>query len=140
MNETELKPCPFCGGKAKIERAFLTIPEIHSKSYDKNYLQQNFTIECEKCGIGIPEFKISLEIDITTLSLKDDFKTPKSAHNIVTATIKNAFFIGETTKSLTLCHINFKNGLIHAGRMLIFIENLHGSEWLPYNKSKEVRL
>lgn len=75
MNETELKPCPFCGGKAEIKRAFLTIPAIHSESYDKNYLQQNFTIECTKCGIGIPEFKISLEIDITTLSLKDDFKT-----------------------------------------------------------------
>jgi hypothetical protein len=74
MKETELKPCPFCGGEAKLERAFFSSPAILGTP-KKYYLKQNFCIKCKKCGIGIPEFEILLEIDINTLSLKDDFKT-----------------------------------------------------------------
>ena len=42
MRETELKPCPFCGGKAKIERAFLTIPAIHSKKLRRKLSSTEF--------------------------------------------------------------------------------------------------
>lgn len=35
--ETELKPCPFCGGEAKATE----------------YAKQDYTIECKKCGAEI---------------------------------------------------------------------------------------
>lgn len=42
MKETELKPCPFCGGKAEIKRG---------KIYLDDYVQAH----CTKCGASIPK-------------------------------------------------------------------------------------
>lgn len=36
---TKLKPCPFCGGRAKIYTVFDKITKI-------------FGITCQKCGVG----------------------------------------------------------------------------------------
>lgn len=45
---TELKPCPFCGGRA-------TVQGEHTKTYDvwANYpvLCAKYRVGCEKCGI-----------------------------------------------------------------------------------------
>ena len=40
MSEIELKPCPFCGGKAKIK--YSLIPELNKVFY-------TITIKCTKC-------------------------------------------------------------------------------------------
>ncbi len=45
MNKTELKPCPFCGGKADI------------KTLDKGFSEENFEyfakhrLYCKNCGV-----------------------------------------------------------------------------------------
>lgn len=38
MNETELKPCPFCGGKASV------------KAINKKDVGFTIWCECDKCG------------------------------------------------------------------------------------------
>ena len=48
MAETELKPCPFCGGKAVL-------------SHDHTGLGSSY-IRCEKCGIESIRFIKSFEI------------------------------------------------------------------------------
>lgn len=55
MENKALKPCPFCGGKAK----FVTI------SNNSNHLTVGFDfgIECEKCGVGTPKhYSLSLTL------------------------------------------------------------------------------
>ena len=42
MKETELKPCPFCGGRAEIKRG-------------KIYLDDYVQVHCTKCGASIPK-------------------------------------------------------------------------------------
>lgn len=39
MNKVELKPCPFCGGKAYI----------HQKSWD--IFTVGVCVECDRCGV-----------------------------------------------------------------------------------------
>lgn len=41
MNDKELKPCPFCGGKARFHRAELTI---------KGKLTDSVIVRCTKCN------------------------------------------------------------------------------------------
>lgn len=58
MNEIELKPCPFCGGKAM----FRTV-----NNYSTNYcVGVTFEVKCSDCGIRIPKSYN------TTFSLKED--------------------------------------------------------------------
>jgi Lar family restriction alleviation protein len=45
----ELKPCPFCGGKAKIEQTRCEIMETNRDS-----VRFNFSIRCRKCGATAP--------------------------------------------------------------------------------------
>lgn len=42
MNETELLPCPFCGGKAEIRRC-------------KIYLDEAMQVRCMECGASQPK-------------------------------------------------------------------------------------
>ena len=42
----ELKPCPFCGGKAKIEKT--------SRGTNGDSCQLSFSIRCVKCGATAP--------------------------------------------------------------------------------------
>lgn len=42
MNEIELKPCPFCGGKAEIRRC-------------KVYLDEAMEVHCTECGTSQPK-------------------------------------------------------------------------------------
>jgi Lar family restriction alleviation protein len=42
MKETELKPCPFCGGEAEIHRA-------------KSYLDDVVQIHCTQCNVHTPK-------------------------------------------------------------------------------------
>ena len=41
MNKNEFKPCPFCGGKAKIDKI------RHSGGFGEGY--DNWLIKCEEC-------------------------------------------------------------------------------------------
>lgn len=42
MKETELKPCPFCGGEAEIKKGKINLDD---------YVQ----VHCTKCGASIPK-------------------------------------------------------------------------------------
>lgn len=42
MKETELKPCPFCGGKAELNKT-------------KLYLCDAMQIHCKKCSVHTPK-------------------------------------------------------------------------------------
>lgn len=46
MKETELKPCPFCGGKAEIRRG-------------KIYLMDTVQAHCTECGASMPKVPIN---------------------------------------------------------------------------------
>lgn len=45
----ELKPCPFCGGEARL-RAFRTYIQSKHRMGEKYY------IECCECGLNAPNF------------------------------------------------------------------------------------
>ena len=46
MKEIELKPCPFCGGEAKIQKV---------SNYHDSYVSGfTFTIQCSKCLLQLP--------------------------------------------------------------------------------------
>lgn len=53
---TELKPCPFCGGKANIVQ--------ESTGADRDFVKIRFGIECSRCrttfrrGIGVIEMTL----------------------------------------------------------------------------------
>ena len=68
--ENELKPCPFCGGEAEIKRALGESPRIRNVSFETYYLEAAYYIRCKRCRFNVPEFTISLEIDVENLSLK----------------------------------------------------------------------
>ena len=67
MEETELKPCPFCGGKAKvIGGCFIPEPQFDK---DGEYIGIGVTpdcdiapacVECEKCHAYGQEFENSV--------------------------------------------------------------------------------
>lgn len=42
MADLDLKPCPFCGGKAKLQRT--------SIGHSGEYFYECWNIKCEKCG------------------------------------------------------------------------------------------
>ena len=55
---TELKPCPFCGGEAKIECIECT-PTINAEC-----LSKTFVIRCTKCRLSAPTpFRIYARIE-----------------------------------------------------------------------------
>lgn len=47
MNETKLKPCPFCGGEASLEQTGFGTTEYCS-------VRLSFSIRCKKCGASAP--------------------------------------------------------------------------------------
>lgn len=49
MKETELKPCPFCGGRAKLI-------ENHIIGGNDNSL-----VKCELCGVRTPAYEVSVK-------------------------------------------------------------------------------
>ena len=42
MENRELKPCPFCGGEAKITKS--------GYGHSKDYYSADYRIGCERCG------------------------------------------------------------------------------------------
>lgn len=46
MNETELKPCPFCGGKAEIKRGYM-------------YCVNSVQAHCTQCSVTMPKVPIN---------------------------------------------------------------------------------
>ena len=66
--QIELKPCPFCGGKAKVKRYFLDDPRVCRRG-ENFFLEQNFCIACESCKFETPEFAVSIGINQHDLSL-----------------------------------------------------------------------
>lgn len=46
MKETELKPCPFCGGKAEIKKG-------------KAYYIDAVYVHCTECGVTMPKVPIN---------------------------------------------------------------------------------
>ena len=49
----ELKPCPFCGGEATLERSStIFIGQVYSDRYKEPIASQNhgFSVRCNKCG------------------------------------------------------------------------------------------
>lgn len=64
---TELKPCPFCGGEAKI------VPKIFSaRGISRGWL---FGVYCSNCDIALPKTDYRLEIqldDLGGIMLLDD--------------------------------------------------------------------
>lgn len=56
MEDMKLKPCPFCGGKAYF-RVFSNSSTHHCVGFD-------FGIECQKCGITLPNrFKVEFSLN-----------------------------------------------------------------------------
>ena len=49
MITTELKPCPFCGGKAKIDQTGVRVMETNHDS-----VSFDFSIKCAKCNATAP--------------------------------------------------------------------------------------
>ena len=49
MNNQGLKPCPFCGGNAKIEYSLM--PGLHEAFY-------NITIKCTKCYMSAKDYAV----------------------------------------------------------------------------------
>lgn len=45
MTEQKLKPCPFCGGKAKI---------FHYEQGD--YYNEAFSVYCDNCGASLEDY------------------------------------------------------------------------------------
>ncbi len=86
MERTELKPCPFCGGKAKFERPIGEEPKVecYYPSYQtegKYYLVQRFFIRCDKCRFRTIEFAVKLEINRDDLSLKESLDNCNDVKN-----------------------------------------------------------
>ena len=50
MNETQLKPCPFCGGKAYLEKA--------SRGFDKGESCRITYVRCLECNARSPRFAL----------------------------------------------------------------------------------
>jgi Lar family restriction alleviation protein len=51
MKETELKPCPFCGGKAEVSFVSDKVPYV-LKKYHNRYIFAG----CRNCGIVTPVY------------------------------------------------------------------------------------
>lgn len=56
---TELKPCPFCGGKAEVGR------KANFKSSDR--LGWEFGVRCKNCHASTPQqhYKLAIDMDLS---------------------------------------------------------------------------
>lgn len=54
----ELKPCPFCGGKAEIEQTSIGTAMPNS-------VELSFRIICQKCGAKAPKGEGGIKINLT---------------------------------------------------------------------------
>lgn len=64
MKEIELKPCPFCGGKAVLEVESINFCEgTFPKKYELRVLT---VIKCTKCRLPCQEFNAYIDIDAKT--------------------------------------------------------------------------
>lgn len=69
MNEEELKPCPFCGGKAYIKKT--------SRGHSNTIFTVIAELGCRKCGyhmIGESEFDVDEFMNIHMLDRKNGIK------------------------------------------------------------------
>ena len=69
MKETELKPCPFCGGKAELDVGKI---RFYDEIFPTNYqLRVSVKIQCTKCHFSEGEYTACIDIDPETAQTKN---------------------------------------------------------------------
>ena len=51
----ELKPCPFCGGNARVKRM--------SCEWKNAHIADEFVVKCTECGARLPSFRSDIWTD-----------------------------------------------------------------------------
>jgi hypothetical protein len=68
MKETELKPCPFCGGKAELNIGKIGLYDgIYPAKYQ---LRVGVAIKCTKCRMSEGEYTAAIDLDHEKVELK----------------------------------------------------------------------
>lgn len=76
MNETELKPCPFCGGKAELKIGKMALYDgIYPVKYE---LRVGVSIKCTQCYMSEGERTASIDIDHEKIELKQSIYETKT--------------------------------------------------------------
>ena len=80
MSETELKPCPFCGGEAKLNIGKISLYDgIYPTKYE---LRVSVAIKCTQCYMSEGEYTAAIDIDHDKIELKQSIYETKTVRSL----------------------------------------------------------
>ena len=80
MKETELKPCPFCGGEAELR---FENPQLVEEGYRKYHLRASVFVKCKRCFFAREAYSAFVDLDIDRMEFVGSFLESQPTKHVV---------------------------------------------------------